>query len=551
MQIVIPMSGFGERFRRAGYETPKPLIVVDGKPIIQHVIDLFPGDHDFIFICNEDHLQNQSFRMREVLEETGVRHKIHSIPPHKLGPVHAVLSAKELLNPDLQTIVNYADFTCLWSFEDFALAVSQPNVQGAVPAYRGFHPHSGGTTNYAYIRETNGLLEEIREKQPFTDQKTEEFASSGTYFFQNAGMMIHYLERQVAENINVQGEFYVSSAFDLMARDGKDVLVYEIHHFMQWGTPQDLAEYEFWSQKLADLSRLQVGALPIKGTGAALILASGLGSRFTSRGYKTPKPLLTIGGKTILEQVGKAHDKKALRFVSTLGSSPVGDFVESNSLAKEFSIDELSGGQADSASFLVDQLPIDFEGQLTVFPSDTLFADESGGISAAQGTPDLEALTVWAQTPSTFNLQNPESFGWIGGDGHEVWSSVKSAPLHKNSMVMSGAFTFSSPDLFKRLYQRLYSSGSLVNGERYLDSMVQTAIEMGISVKVFTPSASLTLGTPYEFETFRYWQACFDLWSAHPYSLEKDIYVDSKDVSLVREELSKTLHKPEEWCHLG
>ena len=34
MQIVIPMSGFGERFRRAGYDIPKPLIEVQDKPIM-------------------------------------------------------------------------------------------------------------------------------------------------------------------------------------------------------------------------------------------------------------------------------------------------------------------------------------------------------------------------------------------------------------------------------------------------------------------------------------------------------------------------------------
>ena len=31
MQIVIPVSGFGERFRRAGYQLPKPLIMVGKK----------------------------------------------------------------------------------------------------------------------------------------------------------------------------------------------------------------------------------------------------------------------------------------------------------------------------------------------------------------------------------------------------------------------------------------------------------------------------------------------------------------------------------------
>jgi len=33
MKIIIPMSGFGERFRLAGYTMPKPLIEIDGKSI--------------------------------------------------------------------------------------------------------------------------------------------------------------------------------------------------------------------------------------------------------------------------------------------------------------------------------------------------------------------------------------------------------------------------------------------------------------------------------------------------------------------------------------
>ena len=63
MQIVIPMSGFGERFRNAWYRVPKPLIKVEGKPIIEHVIDMFPGETNIIFICNRDHLNDSSFSL--------------------------------------------------------------------------------------------------------------------------------------------------------------------------------------------------------------------------------------------------------------------------------------------------------------------------------------------------------------------------------------------------------------------------------------------------------------------------------------------------------
>ena len=88
MQIIIPMSGFGERFKRAGYKIPKPLIEVDGKPIISHVIDMFPGEKNFIFICNKEHLENTD--MEKILKRYSKEGKIVPINPHKKGPVFAV-----------------------------------------------------------------------------------------------------------------------------------------------------------------------------------------------------------------------------------------------------------------------------------------------------------------------------------------------------------------------------------------------------------------------------------------------------------------------------
>jgi NDP-sugar pyrophosphorylase family protein len=47
------MSGFGERSRKAGYTVPKPMITVEGKPIVCQVIDIFPGETDFLFIIDQ------------------------------------------------------------------------------------------------------------------------------------------------------------------------------------------------------------------------------------------------------------------------------------------------------------------------------------------------------------------------------------------------------------------------------------------------------------------------------------------------------------------
>lgn len=39
MNILIPMAGEGSRFNDVGYVLPKPLIDVNGKPMVQRVIE--------------------------------------------------------------------------------------------------------------------------------------------------------------------------------------------------------------------------------------------------------------------------------------------------------------------------------------------------------------------------------------------------------------------------------------------------------------------------------------------------------------------------------
>ena len=119
MQIIIPMSGFGERFRKAGYKVPKPLIEVDGKPIVAHIIDMFPGEKDFIFVCNQEHLDEPTYHMETILKKYCPSGRIARIASHKLGPIHSVKQVEHLLDPKKPTIVNYCDFTCYFDWHHF------------------------------------------------------------------------------------------------------------------------------------------------------------------------------------------------------------------------------------------------------------------------------------------------------------------------------------------------------------------------------------------------------------------------------------------------
>ena len=196
-QIVIPMSGYGERFRRAGYDVPKPLIEVEGKPIIAHVIDMFPNESNFLFICNQDHQDSRKYALEKTLNRYCPSGKIASVKPHKLGPVRAVLQSKKFINSQKPVVVNYCDFTCYWQWDKFLDFVNDLRCDGAIPAYKGFHPHSLGNTFYAYLNEKNGWVSDVREKEPFTDKPMEEYASSGTYYFSSGQLMIKSFDEMV------------------------------------------------------------------------------------------------------------------------------------------------------------------------------------------------------------------------------------------------------------------------------------------------------------------------------------------------------------------
>tara|TARA_B110000483_G_scaffold104771_1_gene127828 strand:+ start:72 stop:926 length:855 start_codon:yes stop_codon:yes gene_type:complete len=283
------MSGIGKRFVEDGYRIPKPLIVVDEKPIIEHICNLFPDESKFTFICNSKHLAETN--MRQVLQNIKSQSNIVEIQNHKKGPVYAVSLVKDLIEDDEEVIVNYCDFGTYWNYQDFLNHTRNRNADAAIPAYKGFHPHMLGNTNYAFIREKKQWMLEIKEKEPFTNNRMDEYASNGTYYFKKGAYVKKYFQELIDKNINLEGEYYVSLIYNLLVEDGLKVSIYNIQHMLQWGAPQDLEEYKNWSKYFKNILTKHNKSVPLDKS-ITLIPLAGRGSRFMKLGYKDPKPLM-------------------------------------------------------------------------------------------------------------------------------------------------------------------------------------------------------------------------------------------------------------------
>jgi len=550
MQIIIPMSGFGERFRKVGYKVPKPLIEIDGKPVIGHVIDMFPGETDFIFICNNDHLANNEYRMTEVLMGLCPTGKIIGISPHKLGPVHAVLQATDLINKSVPVVVNYCDFTCFWDWNHFKQFVEKTKCAGAIPAYKGFHPHTLGTTNYAYMREENGWLLDIQEKQPYTKNRMEEYASSGTYYFDSGNAMLGSFTDTVEQNLNVAEEYYVSLTYKSILAAKKPVAVYDLQHFMQWGTPQDVAEYTGWSNTFRKLVSEEQGS-PAPPKGAVIIPMAGLGMRFVNEGYAETKPLIPVSGLPMVIQATRCLPP-AERYVFVLrmdmdGYEQMAELLKNtfdNVVIKE--LDEVTDGQATTARIGLEAMEGNSgdgpSGPITFGACDFGMLYSQDKLQSLMEDSDTDII-VWGVRGNANAVRHPQMFGWIDESAGDIRNISVKVPLDhpESDPIVLGSFTFRSSAVFHAALERMYERGGKVNGEYYLDTMVNDAIALGMKCRLLEVDSYLSWGTPNDLRTFEYWQSCFHKWRGHPYRLEQDAHIPSDAVTALKERYQTTI----------
>lgn len=546
MQIVIPMSGIGKRFIDAGYPDPKPLIEVDGKPIIEHVVNMFPGEENFTFICNGDHLRTT--RMREILQRIAPKGRIVEIPPHKLGPVYAVTAVMDAIADDEEVIVNYCDFSCYWDYQGFLRHTRERNADGAVPAYRGFHPHMLGTTNYAFMRDEDQWMLAIKEKAPFTDNRMQEYASSGTYYFKRAADVKKYFRQAIDTDLSLNGEFYVSLVYNLLKADGLSVSIYEIEHMLQWGTPQDLQEYEAWSAYFASLAQAPL-PIPVEFGSTNLVPLAGAGSRFAKEGYQDPKPLIDVSGKPMIVQaVNSLPPAEKHAFVclgSHLDAYPLAEAIDREYPGAAVTrVDQVTQGQACTCELAMPG--IDPEAPLLIAACDNGMLWDRAAYQRLRDEDGVDAI-IWSFRHHPSSARNPEMYGWLDVDAEgfvrscSVKKPISADPYNDHAIV--GTFYFKQARHFKAALESLYRKDVRVNGEFYVDSCVNELIESGLKVKVFEIDHYACWGTPNDLRTFQYWQRFFHKWPYHPYSLDLDPTVAPDRLAELRTEMERWAHE--------
>ena len=229
--IILPIAGHGQRFIDGGYETPKPLIEVDGKYLVEKSMESINTENsNLIFVVRQEHID--TFQIDEKLKDRfGEDIQIVSVDYTTDGAICTCLLAEELVNNDAPLAI----FTPDCYFEPHI------NVSDIDEKYDGlvcvFESQSDA---HSFVKlDENGFVTEAKEKEVISNN-----AVGGFYYFRTGKMFVDYANNMIQqENMKSKGEYYICPVFNLLLEDGLKIGIDRNSKHIILGTPEDLKRH--------------------------------------------------------------------------------------------------------------------------------------------------------------------------------------------------------------------------------------------------------------------------------------------------------------------
>lgn len=231
LNVLIPMAGLGSRFKDAGYVFPKPLVEVDGKPMIQAVVESLGLNAQYTYIVQKEHYEK--YNLSYLLNLITPNCNIVQVDGVTEGAAVTCLLATEYIDNDSPLIMANSDQIVEWNSRQFVYDLMTKNADGGIATFKSTHPK----WSYAKIDQA-GLVTEVAEKKPISD-----IATVGIYYWKHGSDFVKYAKQMIKKDIRTNNEFYVCPVFNEAIADNKRIFTSDIKKMWGVGTPEDLNYY--------------------------------------------------------------------------------------------------------------------------------------------------------------------------------------------------------------------------------------------------------------------------------------------------------------------
>jgi len=509
MKIVIPAAGQSQRFIDEGISTPKMFLDVNGLMMIERVMKMFDDQDDFMILVNRDVYENFQSQIRSLLLAFRSL-KVIPVETHSKGPGHT-LNRDEVATfvGNSPFLISYCDFIVDWDYVAYKQHLESNESIGDIVSFTGFHPASLGSTKFAYLRNKENKIVEVREKESFTDNRQGEYASTGIYYFCSWSIYLAAYLRLDRE-LPADTERYISLVYNFMNLEESEVSHFPVKKFLCLGTPADYEEYCYW----ANYFERSKSFIPHFATeiGMAIIPMAGEGKRFRDAGYRLPKPFIPINGKPMFIHTLETLPKPARTLLITRST-----FVDR--------IEEVFSESFPTVNLIIR----DFEGN-TAGPGETLllFLQEFQNYSSLTVSScdyehyfngeKLQTLmddhlidgVVFTTRFSQFRMSNPHAFAYceLNSDGtiRNIAEKRTISNDPRKDPLVTGTFWFRSGRDLAHSLTRAAQEDLRIHGEVYVGTSINLLIEEGLRFVTFDVDNWISFGDPFELDIYHYWE---------------------------------------------
>ena len=233
VNVVIPAAGRGSRFAKAGWKKPKPFIDINGKPMLERVIDnISPKSSKHILILQKEHSEQYS----PILQKT-TKSQIVPIDILTEGTACTVLLARQFIDNDDMLLIANSDQYVNFNVDEYIQDCIDRDLDGSILVFK----DSDKDPKWSFAKiDKNGLVMEVAEKKPISD-----IATVGIYLFRKGSEFTKAAIDMIANNERVNGEFYTCPVYNYMINKGAKIGVWHVPmgNMYGLGTPEDLNKY--------------------------------------------------------------------------------------------------------------------------------------------------------------------------------------------------------------------------------------------------------------------------------------------------------------------
>lgn len=245
---LIPMAGKGSRFREYGYRVAKPLIQINGKPMIFSILNSMPEQDQWIFLPRQKDLDRHP--IKKTLLSFSENSIIVGVKTHTSGQAATCLLAENMIDDDSELTIASSDYEHRYNPELWRAIIQNPAIDGAIWTYRSGSMVLKNPEMFAYceLKSDGFSVSRVIEKSTISNKPSLDPLVVGTFWFRYARDFKLAANNLIDNDIKINGEHYVGTSINYLLRNGKNFVIFDISQWISFGNPLELQVLEYWQE---------------------------------------------------------------------------------------------------------------------------------------------------------------------------------------------------------------------------------------------------------------------------------------------------------------